>query len=127
MTKKRKHLEVDLGDNFIIVDDPSMLFDTHELLEAVDIFDSLRSILSDKDGYIPPDTRNDLLKLHQLAMDVFNHGYKGPTKEMEEMFDLTDDISSIMFELEKGVKRIQVTLWKLLETREKLMPDDEDE
>jgi hypothetical protein len=97
------------------------------VLDAIDIFDSLRPILSDKDGYIPPDIRDDLLKLHKLAMNVFNHGYCGPTQEMEKMFDLTDDIRSVMFQLEEGVERIQGILWNLLETRETLLPDDEDE
>jgi hypothetical protein len=127
MAKKKKHLEVELGDNFIIVDDPSMLFDTRDLLDAVDIFDSLRPIVSDKDGSIPPDMRDDLLKLHRFAMNVFNHGYYTQAEEIEEMFDLTDDINSVMFQLEEGVERIRAILWKLLETREKMLSDDEDE
>jgi hypothetical protein len=104
---KKKHLEVELGDNFIIVDDPSMLFDTRELLDVIDIFDSLRPIVSDKDGYIPPDIRDDLLKLHKLAVNVFNHGYSASAQEMEKMFDLNDEISSVMFQLKEDVERVQ--------------------
>lgn len=47
-------------------------FDTTALLRAVDAVDELRSDLNDNEDGAPPQLRDDLLKLHQLAMAVFN-------------------------------------------------------
>lgn len=48
-------------------------FDTRRLLEAVDELDTLRGSLSD-DGHRPPAIRDQLLKLHGMAMEVVNNG-----------------------------------------------------
>lgn len=49
-------------------------FDTTTLLRAVDAVDELRDDLNDGEDGSPPQLRTDLLKLHQLAMAVFNEG-----------------------------------------------------
>ena len=47
-------------------------FETTDLLAAVDLLDEVRGILGDRPGWKPPELRTNLLKLHQLAMDVVN-------------------------------------------------------
>ena len=49
-------------------------FETTALLSAVDAVDSLRDDLNDGEGCRPPELRTNLLKLHELAMAVVNHG-----------------------------------------------------
>jgi len=49
-------------------------FDTMALLSAVDAVDELRSDLNDNEDGAPPQLRDDLLKLHQLAIAVILKG-----------------------------------------------------
>ena len=66
-------------------------FDTTALLRAVDAVDVLRDDLNDGEGGWPPQLRTDLLKLHRLAMAVFNEGSRG---QVEELFDFAVDLES---------------------------------
>jgi len=47
----------------------------------VDAVDRLRDYLNDREYGAPPQIRIDLLKLHQLAMDVVNNGSKSQAAE----------------------------------------------
>lgn len=49
-------------------------FDTTAFLSAVDAVDELRSDLNDREDGSSLQLRDDLLKLHQLAMAVINQG-----------------------------------------------------
>ncbi|MFC5583247.1 hypothetical protein [Rhodanobacter terrae] len=60
-------------------------FETTRILAAVDSVDSLRDDLNDRDHGAPPVIRDDLLKLHQLAMAVVNNG---ALRQASEFFDL---------------------------------------
>ena len=53
-------------------------FETAALLRAVDAINELRGDLNDNEDGGPPQLRTDLLKLHQLAMAVFNQGSRSP-------------------------------------------------
>jgi len=64
-------------------------FETTWLLSAVDHLDVVRGQLADGDHLEPPEIRTDLLKLHQLAMDVVNNGW---TSEAKELFDMAGDL-----------------------------------
>src|SRR3546814_19523828 len=52
-------------------------FDTLSLSHAVDELDKMRGHLNDREHHNPPEIRKDILKLHDRAMDVVNHGGKG--------------------------------------------------
>ena len=67
-------------------------FETTELLSAVDAVDCLRDDLNDGEGCRPPELRTNLLKLHELAMN------------------LDEQVSQMMNELEQ----VQDTLAKLV-------------
>ena len=67
-------------------------FETTELLSAVDAVDRLRDDLNDGEGCRPPELRTNLLKLHELAMN------------------LDEQVSQMMNELEQ----VQDTLAKLV-------------
>lgn len=54
------------------------IFDTTTLLRAVNAVDELRGDLNDGEDGSPLQLRTDLLKLHQLAMAVFNEGIAQP-------------------------------------------------
>ncbi len=71
-------------------------FETTDLLTAVGQLDAVRRIVGDGENWEPPEIRTDLLKLHQLAMDVVNHGV---TDKAQEMFELADDIDSQVFDM----------------------------
>ena len=46
-------------------------FDTWDLLDAVDSFDQMRDHLNDREEYRPPLMPDQLLELHQLAMEAY--------------------------------------------------------
>jgi hypothetical protein len=85
-------------------------FETTKLLSAVDAVDFLRGELSDDENFSPPQLRTNLLRLHQLAMAVFNEGSRS---QVEDLFnfavELDDQVSDIMTALEQ----VQETLSEL--------------
>ncbi len=60
-------------------------FETTWLLDAVGHVDDLRGYLSDGEYGRPPEMRDDLLKLHGMAMDVVNNGWDTDLKKMAEL------------------------------------------
>lgn len=94
-------------------------FETTALLTAVDQLDTVRGLLRD-DGFAPPEIRNDLLKLHGLAMDVVNNGF---VHKAPDLFELADDLSFQVFEMIEALQQVQDTLDKLAG----LCPEEQDE
>lgn len=94
-------------------------FETTSLLDAIDHLDNLRRGLSD-DGIRPPQLRDDLLKLHQLAMDYIN---EGDLDKQEELFDLAFDIGDRIFDWVQSLEAIEITLQNLTA----FAPDPDDE
>ncbi len=85
-------------------------FDTTALLRAVDAIDEMRNDLNDGEYGTPPQLRTDLLKLHQLAMAVFNEGARSQVGGLFEFaVDLDDQVSGLMTSLEQ----VQETLSQL--------------
>ncbi len=72
--------------------------------------DELRSDLNDNEDGAPPQLRDDLLKLHQLAMAVFNQGSRSQVADLFELaVDLEDQVQGMMTALEQ----VQETLSQL--------------
>ncbi len=94
-------------------------FETTALLTAVDRIDLVRGRLRDE-GLAPPEMRDDLLKLHGMAMDVVNNGF---VRHAPEMFSLADDLSGQVFDLIEALQEVQDTLDKLVG----LQPEEPDE
>lgn len=98
-------------------------FDTTLLLGAVDAIDQLRSTLNDSQGSPPPKLRDDLLQLHQLAMQVCNDGQDSKADEMFELaFQLQESVEDMMSALEQ----IQDTLSDLVAAHADDEPDNDD-
>lgn len=95
-------------------------FDTTTLLRAVDDVDRLREHL-DGDGYKPPEIRDDMLRLHQLAMKVVNQGYEGEART--EMFELAADIEERIDDIADVLDRLRETISGLVG----LAPGDPDD
>jgi hypothetical protein len=77
-------------------------FDTYTLLDAVAAVDKMRDHLNDGEDGRPPELRTDLLKLHQVAMDVFNHRYQSRIPDLFDLaFELEDQVDSLMELLEQ--------------------------
>ncbi|MBI3345105.1 MAG: transposase [Gammaproteobacteria bacterium] len=86
-------------------------FETAALLRAVDAVDELRGDLNDGEDGGPPQLRTDLLKLHQLAMAVFNEGSRSQVADLFEFaVDLEDQVLGMMTALEQ----VQETLSQLI-------------
>jgi hypothetical protein len=85
-------------------------FDTTTLLSAVDAVDTMRGYLNDGEDGRPPELRTNLLKLHQLAIGVFNQGARG---QVAEMFDLAVDLEDQVGELMDSLEQIERTLSQL--------------
>ena len=72
-------------------------FDTCALLRAVDAVDELRGDLNGGEDGGLPQLRIDLLKLHQLAMAVFNEGSRSQVADLFEFaVDLEDQVHRLM-------------------------------
>ena len=95
-------------------------FETTTLLDAVDHLDRLRSELADDEYFRPPTIRQDLLRLHQLAMEVVNSGY---LNKGEELFDLAFELEDQVFDLMENLEAIQDTLSALTG----LAPDEDED
>ena len=89
-------------------------FETTTLLTAVDKIDEVRSHLSDRDYCQPPEIRDDLLKLHQVAMEVVNKGYQD-NETVSKLFDLANDLDMQLFEIMEAMEFVQNTIEKLTE------------
>ena len=77
-------------------------FETASLLRAVDSIDEARDYLNDGDHCNPPQLRTDLLKLHGLAMGVFDEGSRSQVAKMFEMaVDIEDEVDSLLTLLEQ--------------------------
>lgn len=91
-------------------------YETHWLLDAVDLVDSLRGHLGDGEHFQPPAIRTDLLKLHGLAMDVVNNGWDGQVKEMAEL-------AAGLEEQTLDMKRALEALHQILSKLTQLLPE----
>lgn len=87
-------------------------FDTVSLIQAVDELDQMRGHLNDREHHNPPEIRNDILKLHDLAMDVVNHGMKG---RAPALFELAIEIEDQLSDLSAALENIQETIAKLMD------------
>jgi hypothetical protein len=87
-------------------------FDTVSLIQAVDDLDQMRGHLNDRAHHNPPEIRNDILKLHDLAMDVVNHGMKD---RAPALFELAIEIENQLSHLSTALKNIQETIAKLID------------
>lgn len=85
-------------------------FDTMTLLYAVDDVDELRVFLNDGEHRSPPRLRTELLQLHQLAMAVFNEGWRD---KVGDLFDLAVDLDDQVSDMMTVLERIRETLSRL--------------
>ncbi len=95
-------------------------FDTHRLIEAVNEVDALHGMLAD-DGTRPPEIRNRLLKLHQLAMAVINEDAQ---EDAGELFELAQELEDEALDMLEAVQRLHDTLSALAELRPESLDDD---
>jgi hypothetical protein len=82
-------------------------FETAALLRAVDAVDDLRDDLNDREHGNPPQLRTDLLKLHQLAMAVFNEGSRS---RVMELFDFACELEEQVLSMMSSLEQVQETL-----------------
>ena len=85
-------------------------FESRQLLTAVDHIDIARHHLGDGDNWEPPQIRTDLLKLHEMAMDVINYS---DTENIQEMFHMAIDLEMQVDSIIESLEVIQETLGKL--------------
>lgn len=99
-------------------------FETMRILHAVDALDKIRSVLSDdihEDGIPrPPEIRDKLLKLHDIAHKVIN-AYDCNTDL--GLFDLAWEIEDELFDLIESFEAIR----KVIDDLTELCPSDEEE
>jgi hypothetical protein len=79
-------------------------FDTYSLLGAIDQLDVIRGHLG------PSELRENLLKLHGLAMEVINEGFADGASEM---FELAQEIDDQLFDISEALEKLQETISKL--------------
>ena len=85
-------------------------FDTTALLRVVDDIDEMRGFLNDREDGAPPELRSDVLRLHQLAMAVFN---EGSVHQVPALFRAAAEVEDEIDMLMTALERIQSTLGEL--------------
>jgi hypothetical protein len=85
-------------------------FDTTALLSVVDDIDEMRGFLNDREDGAPPELRSDVLRLHQLAMAVFN---EGSVHQVPALFRAAAEVEDEIDMLMTALERIQSTLGEL--------------
>jgi hypothetical protein len=85
-------------------------FDTFSLIHAIDELDKMRGHLNDREHHNPPEIRNDILKLHDLAMDVINHGETG---RAQALFELAIEIEDQLSDLSEALEKVRDTISSL--------------
>ena len=95
-------------------ENPLLGYDSHELLEAVDLLDDVRPVISDE-GYNPPKIRIQLMKLHRLAMEMKNTGTltQEGKKQVSRIMMLADDLDMEIFGCIENLEKISDVLGKL--------------
>jgi hypothetical protein len=86
-------------------------FETTRLLTAVDSVDRLRDDLNDQEQCRPPAIRDDLLKLHVLAMAVINNGSR---RQAPALFDLAGELDFQVGEMMEALEQVRETLSDLV-------------
>ncbi len=106
-------------------------FETFDILTAIDHLDSARGYIADQSLNTPPELRINLLKLHDLAMNVIGYGDKDK-QQIKELFELADDIewdlNNAISSL-KAVRKVVRNLTALCPSSiydDDIMPDEED-
>jgi len=85
-------------------------FNTRSLTHAIDELDKMRGQLDDRKYHNPPEIRNDILKLQDLAMDVVHHGV---TSRAQALFELAIEIEDQLSDISEALEKIQDTIGKL--------------
>jgi hypothetical protein len=85
-------------------------FETTKLLSAVDAVDVVRQELSDDENCTPAPLRTDLLRLHQLAMDVFNDGSRS---QVEDLFNFAIGLEAQVFGIMTALEQVKAILSEL--------------
>ena len=88
-------------------------FDTWDLLDAVDLFDEMRTHLSDAGHSRPPIMRDEILSLHQLAMEAYPSGDK---EALIKLYDAAEDLESTAFDLMIQAEKLHDILQALTTT-----------
>lgn len=99
-------------------------YDTTRLLAAVDALDEVRNALSGGRSSPPPKFRDDLLQLHQLAMQVFNDGRSSSAGAMS---DLAVELQSSVEDMTSALAEIQDALSDLIATHADDESDDDED
>ena len=96
-------------------ENPLLGYDSHVLLEAVDLFDDVRPVILDE-GYNPPKIRIELMKLHGLVMEMKNTGNLSQEgkKQISRIMALTGDLDMEIFGCVEKLEKINNELGKLL-------------
>lgn len=95
-------------------------FETRDLLAAVDVFDEMRDHLNDRTEYRPPLMRDQLLNLHQLAMEAYPNGSK---EDLIKFYDDAEDLAGTAFELMEQAEKLYQFLETLMATEPKDLRD----
>jgi hypothetical protein len=85
-------------------------YDTSALLRAVDTVDELRGYMNDGENGSPPQLRDDLLSLHQLAMSVINEGSRS---KVEDLFESAVDLEDVVYDMMTALEQVKNTLSQL--------------
>ncbi len=95
-------------------ENPLLGYDSHALLEAVDLLDDVRPVISDE-GYNPPKIRIQLMKLHRLAMEMKNTGTltEEGKKQVSRILTLADELDMEIFGCIENLEKISDVLGKL--------------
>lgn len=86
-------------------------FETTWLLDSIDRIDQVSAYFSDREGFGPPQIRQDMFELHTLAMEAVNYG--NPSR-IRELFDIAGDLDDRIYSMMESLSFIRDILTRLM-------------
>ena len=97
-------------------------YESMRLLHAVDCLDKIRSVIEPEKFNHPPEIRKDLMKLHEMVMQISGYG-RGDVEHMKKVRDLAWNIEGQMEDVATATECILKVLRPLTEDP----PENEDD
>ena len=76
-------------------------FDSHEILDAIEKLDELRSLVADRDDYKPPEVRDKLMRLHTMIHK------EQMTSKGETIWDLANEIEDDIYNIQDAIEELR--------------------
>lgn len=103
-------------------------YDTGDILSAVDALDEVRGMVADEGINMPPEIRQRLMRIHQLAHRRLNDGLPLTDEQVDELSLFVDEVSMDVYQMIRCLEELAELLRpleKMFTWEEEFVDDDE--